>query len=126
MSNLGAEPAQLTGEAAASYRSLHLLAGGFIFSALLWGGALALIIDGRLQRAAAFLCTGAVASLFGVIHSPLPTGGMFLPWRIPDHTPVMIGSGYLLFAFVLLIFHLAGARPPGAPKDPLQRLPDSS
>ena len=111
LSNLGAEPAQLTGEAAASYRSLHLLAGGFIFSALLWGAVLALIIDGRLQRAAAFLCTGAVASLFGVIHSPLPAGGMFLPWLISDHTPVMIGAGYLVFAFVLLIFHLTGARP---------------
>jgi AGZA family xanthine/uracil permease-like MFS transporter len=116
LSNVGAEATQLTGETADTYKSLHLLAGGFIFSALLWGGTLALIIDGLLLRAAAFLSTGALAALFGVIHSPLPGGEMFLPWRLEDRTPLSLCAGYLVFALVLLIFHRAGWRPGRRPE----------
>ncbi|MDP3938654.1 MAG: MFS transporter [Deltaproteobacteria bacterium] len=112
LSNVGLGPASLTGETAATYRSLHLLSGGFIFSALLWGGALALIIDGALLRAAAFMTAGALAALFGIIHSPLPGGEMFLPWRIAERAPVLLGSAYLVFAGVLLLFHRARWRPP--------------
>jgi AGZA family xanthine/uracil permease-like MFS transporter len=116
LSNIGADAAQLSGETAATYKSLHLLAGGFIFSALLWGGSLALIIDGLLLRAAAFLTAGALASLFGVIHSPLPGGQLFLPWRLGDPTPLSLCAGYLVFALVLVIFHLAGWHPGGSPE----------
>lgn len=111
LSSVGLSPAALSGEAAETWRSLHLLAGGFVFSALLWGATLALIIDGRLLRAAAFLAAGATASLFGVIHSPLAGGGMFLPWRIDDSAPFMLAAGYLVFAATLIIFHRAGLRP---------------
>jgi AGZA family xanthine/uracil permease-like MFS transporter len=124
LSNVGADATRLTGETAATYKSLHLLSGGFIFSALLWGGALALIIDGLLVRAALFLSTGALASLFGVIHSPLPGGEMFLPWRLEDRTPLSLCAGYLVFALVLVIFHLAGWRPERTPApDPPPRQP---
>jgi AGZA family xanthine/uracil permease-like MFS transporter len=110
LANLGLGPERLTGEAASTWRSLHLLSGGFIFSALLWGGALALMIDGARRRAAAFMATGALASLFGIIHSPRPGGEMFLPWRAGDRTPWMIAAGYLVFAAVLLLL-----RGPSAP-----------
>ena len=114
LANLGADASRLSGETAGAYRNLHLLGGGFIFSALLWGGALALIIDGRFRRAAVFLAVGAAASLFGIIHSPLPGGEMFLPWRIADRAPWMLAGGYVLFALVLLAFHAAGLMPAGA------------
>ncbi len=120
LTNLGVGPERLTGETASTWQSLHLLAGGFIFSALLWGGALALMIDGARLRAAAFMAVGALASLFGVIHSPRPGGEMFLPWRGGDRTPWMIASGYLVFAAVLVIFDraLPPAKPGAAPGRP--------
>ena len=62
-------------------------------------------------RAAAFMAVGAVASLFGIIHSPLPGSEMFLPWRIGDRTSWRIAAGYLVFALVLAIFHFS--RPSG-------------
>jgi AGZA family xanthine/uracil permease-like MFS transporter len=116
LSGAGSDLSHLSGEAAATYRALHLLSGGFIFSAVLWGGALALVIDGRLPRAAGFMAAGALASLFGVIHSPLPGGNMFLPWHLADRTPFGLAAGYLVFAGVLVSFHLAGLRAaPGRP-----------
>jgi AGZA family xanthine/uracil permease-like MFS transporter len=64
-----------------------LLAHGFILTAMLWGAALAFLIDRRIGRAAAVLGVAAVLALFGFIHSVLPTGGIYLPWR-----PALLGS----------------------------------
>ena len=49
-----------------------MLGNGFIVTALLWGSALVAIIERRLRVAAAVLAIAAVATLFGLIHSPLP------------------------------------------------------
>ncbi|OGP84800.1 MAG: MFS transporter [Deltaproteobacteria bacterium RBG_13_65_10] len=116
LSGVGSDPSHLSGEAAATYHSLHVLSGGFIFSAVLWGGALALVIDGSLLRAASFMAVGALASLFGVIHSPRPGGDMFLPWRLDDRAPFFLAAGYIVFALVLLLFHRAGFQ--AASKEP--------
>ena len=65
-----------------------LLAHGFILTAMLWGAVLAFLIDRRIGAAAVVLGIAAVLALFGFIHSVLPTGGIYLPWR-----PVLLGSG---------------------------------
>jgi AGZA family xanthine/uracil permease-like MFS transporter len=64
-----------------------LLAHGFILTAMLWGAALAFLIDRRIGRAAAVLGIASALALFGFIHSVLPTGGIYLPWR-----PALLGS----------------------------------
>jgi AGZA family xanthine/uracil permease-like MFS transporter len=65
-----------------------LLAHGFILTAMIWGAVLAFLIDRRIGAAAAVMGIAAVLALFGFIHSVLPTGGIYLPWR-----PVLLGSG---------------------------------
>jgi AGZA family xanthine/uracil permease-like MFS transporter len=55
--------------------------GGFIITSLLWGTLLARLIDGEIRTAAAVLFLGAVAALFGVIHSPLPSSPIQSPGR---------------------------------------------
>ena len=57
-----------------------MLGNGFILTAVLWGAAVAWIIDRRLFLVAAVFAVASLATLVGVIHSPLPTGAWFWPW----------------------------------------------
>ena len=45
------------------------------------------MIDNKLRVAAAFIAVAAVASLFGVIHSPFPNSPLALPWALPTELP---------------------------------------
>ncbi|KAF1725069.1 SulP family inorganic anion transporter [Pseudoxanthomonas japonensis] len=56
------------------------LGNGFIITAMIWTTALVAMIDGRNGRAVGALLVGAVLTLFGVIHSVDPRGGIYLPW----------------------------------------------
>ena len=58
------------------------MASGFIVTSLIWGAALALILDGKLTRAALYFALAGVFAFFGVIHSPLPSEQIGLPWEI--------------------------------------------
>ena len=95
-------------------QTLRILSNGFIITSLLWASGLAAIIDRRLSTAATFFATCAGASLFGIIHSPLPDGRMFLPWQLRDllqlqnveehlwQTPIRYAAAYLAVAIMLL------------------------
>jgi adenine/guanine/hypoxanthine permease len=72
--------AALTGEAGATYRTLLILGNGFILTAVLWATALVHIIDGRPAAAALVLALTSLATLCGLVHSPLPSGAVFWPW----------------------------------------------
>jgi AGZA family xanthine/uracil permease-like MFS transporter len=56
--------------------------GGFIVTSLLWGTALAHMIDGRVRPLVATLLLAAVFSWFGVIHSPLPSSPIMTPGAV--------------------------------------------
>jgi len=96
----GVSAGDLGGPALASWKALELLSAGFVVSAMLFGSALAFVIDGQFRAAAATLGIAAVASFFGVIHSPLPGGATFLPWQIVDPTPYATAGGYALVALL--------------------------
>jgi AGZA family xanthine/uracil permease-like MFS transporter len=103
--------ADLTGPGRAAFDALLVLGNGFILTALFWGAALCAIADGRLRAAAAILTGAGLASLVGVVHSPLPSGAVFLPWAIDSATPWRLAGGYGLAAAVLLL--LGGRANPG-------------
>ena len=84
--------------------TLRVLGSGFIVTSLLWGSALAAIIDRRLAVAAACFALAGVFALFGIIHSPLPGSAIFLPWTLElpaRSTPYGLGAGYLAMAALL-------------------------
>lgn len=95
------------GPAADLWKAVGLLSNGFVFSSLLLGATLSLLIDARPRAAASVLGLAAVAALFGLIHSPLPGGALLLPWASTDTTPYTFSAGYALAALVVL---LIGAR----------------
>lgn len=100
---LGVEGQALPAAARAVQEATLIAGQGFIFTALLWGAALASLIDGALPRAALFLSVAAVATLTGMIHNPLPDGTLFLPWRLPVATPGALAGGYLCFAGLAVV-----------------------
>lgn len=79
-----------------------MLASGFILTAMLWGAAVAFLIDRRIVAAALALVACAVLALFGFIHSVLPSGGIYLPWQVPSTLPYHWAAGYLALAGMIL------------------------
>ncbi len=99
-------------------QALRCLANGFIITSLLWGATLAKIIDGRLVAATGYVLAAGLASLFGVIHSPLQPAVIDLPHRVwsqlPSDPAILCQSpyhwalAYLLVAALLLVLALFG------------------
>ncbi|HPC92773.1 MAG TPA: MFS transporter [Myxococcota bacterium] len=86
---------------AAQLQVLSILSGGFIVTSILWGSALAFIID---QRPLAVLVTFgllAVFSLFGVIHSVAPNGGLYWPTLEETGRSFEIAAAYLITGLAL-------------------------
>lgn len=88
--------------------TLRLLANGFIITSLLWAAGLASIIDRSLYRAALYFGVAALASLFGVIHSPHAGGNLVLPWPLAAwpaaelRAPYYFALAYAMSAAMLL------------------------
>ena len=102
LGSLGKKTADLGGEVAAGHQATLLLANGFIVTSLLWGATFASLIDHKMMRASLFLLVCATATLFGVIHSPLESGMMFLPWSPPEPIVWHVAAGYGVMALVFL------------------------
>ncbi len=109
----GRSAADLGSEGTAAFGHLLVLGNGFIVTALFWGWALVSIIDGRLGRAAAVFAACAAATLFGLIHSPLPSGALFWPWSAGGGGPVALASAYGVGAGLLLALAHAQSRTRG-------------
>lgn len=105
----GRSLSDLSAEGQAALRSLHVLGNGFVVTALFWGWALVSIVDGRLGRAAAVFATCAVATLFGLIHSPLPSGALFWPGGAGQRGPTVLAAAYVVGAALLLLLGKARA-----------------
>jgi AGZA family xanthine/uracil permease-like MFS transporter len=102
LGNLGKKTADLTGELLVSYKATLVLGNGFIVTSLLWGAAFASLLDHKLWQGAVFLLICAIATLCGVIHSPLESGAMFLPWVPPEQLVWHLATGYGVMALVFL------------------------
>lgn len=75
---------------------------GFILTAILWGGFLADLMDGKQRRAGIFMILCAALTLFGFIHSVAPAGEVYFPWQVADNLVWQIALGYALFGVPLL------------------------
>ena len=81
------------------------LGNGFILTAMLWGAFVAKLIDRRLRASAAYLLILAVLGFFGIIHSALPEGNMYLPWTLAmpfRQVPYQFATAYAILAMTFL------------------------
>ena len=69
---------------------------------MLWGAAVAFLTDRQVVPASMTLVICAGLSLFGFIHSVLPSGGTYLPWKVDSLLPWHWAAAYLGLAVVLL------------------------
>jgi AGZA family xanthine/uracil permease-like MFS transporter len=129
-------PEALHGHAAQMVQTLYCLANGFIVTSLLWGAALAALIDGRTRGAAAYLGVAGMLALFGVIHSPLRDAVIDLPHNIlarlealptPDaraagllQTPYHWAGAYALAAGFFLLLGWVRQPPPAGEGEPVE------
>lgn len=81
---------------------LRAIGHGFILTAILWGGFLADLIDGRTRRAAALMIACAALTLFGFIHSVTPAGEIYLPWHVSGTLAWQIALGYAVIGILVL------------------------
>jgi len=112
LTSAGLTPGDLPGEGQSAFQHLLVLGNGFVVTALLWGWALVSIIDGRLGRAAAVFAACGGATLFGLMHSPVPSGALFWPWSAGSAGALTLAAGYGVGAGLLLVLARAqgGAR----------------
>jgi adenine/guanine/hypoxanthine permease len=90
------------------------LGNGFIVTSMIWAGFVAALVDRRSGAAIVTLVTGAVLTLFGVIHSVEPGGGLYLPWALTGvgrTLALQFSAGYLALAAVIALLSLQ--REPG-------------
>jgi AGZA family xanthine/uracil permease-like MFS transporter len=83
------------------------LGNGFIVTAMLWGAFLAEVIDRRLKISAVYLLVLAILTFFGIIHSALPDGSMYLPWHltgIAQQVAYQFALAYLVLAAIFIAF----------------------
>ena len=99
----GISPAKLPQHVQTLYASLVMLSNGFILTGLLWGSLLAFLIDGKPGPAALCAAVCAFLSLFGVIHSVLPSGELYLPWRVASTLHYGLALAYAALALIFLI-----------------------
>ena len=107
LSGAGTDASHLTGNAAVTYHTILILANGFIISSLLWGAAVAKIIDHQLGAAAGFLAVAGLGTLFGIIHSPFSDGRLFWPWQTESSGPIALAVAYLLMSGILWVWEQA-------------------
>jgi AGZA family xanthine/uracil permease-like MFS transporter len=117
LSSMGKSAGDLAGPEGLTVSTLLVLGNGFVLTALIWGWVLCYIVDRRFEPAAALLGVAGVASLFGVIHSPLASGAIFWPWAAGSRTPLRLAAAYGTAAALLLLCsvwmrHGDRARPP--------------
>ena len=88
---------------------IFTLGNGFIITAMLWIATLVAMIEQQLRRACLLLLVAAVLTLFGLIHSVDPRGGIYLPWALQGLARVIswqFAGAYVALAAVLGLLSL--------------------
>jgi len=98
----GMTPDKLPVRLQVMHQTLTMLSNGFIITGLLWGSLLAFLIDHRAKLAALCSAVCALLTLFGIIHSILPSGELYLPWQIASHAHYMLAAAYLALSGIFL------------------------
>ena len=112
---LSALPDVFRVEALQCFKIINLLGHGFILTAMLWGAAVAQMIDGKTGRSALYFLICALFTSFGLIHSGTATGGLYLPWRIPNPMVYHLCLGYISMAAVLLLLSIRRGKAVASP-----------
>lgn len=106
-------PLHLPHSLESSLTVIMVMGHGFILTGMLWGAALAFLIDRQMIKSALTLLVTSGFTLFGVIHSVAPNGSIYLPGSFPEGShPTLsfyLAGAYALLALALILLQLTGA-----------------
>ena len=105
---LGDLQATVAPEKADLLLTINVLAGGFILTSLTWASVTARIIDRRFYSAGVFFLAGALMTMFGLMHSPLPFDQMYLPYQLFDSTVMSLKQSSIAIQFICTYLLAAG------------------
>ena len=94
------------GHGIAELAVITILGNGFIITSMVWASFVVAMIDGKIGRSALILLLGGVLTLFGLIHSVDPAGGVYLPWLLDAGARGLVwqfAGAYGVLAVVLLL-----------------------
>jgi AGZA family xanthine/uracil permease-like MFS transporter len=77
---------------------------------MLWGAAVAHMIDGKVARSSLYFFICAFLTSFGLIHSGVTTGGLYPPWQVPDPMVYHVCLGYISMAAILFLLSISERR----------------
>jgi AGZA family xanthine/uracil permease-like MFS transporter len=86
---------------------ISVLGNGFIITSMVWASFVVAMIENKPRQAAWIALLGGALTLFGVIHSVMPAGNLYLPWALAPALRSMalqFAGAYLALAAVLLLF----------------------
>ncbi len=88
------------------------LGNGFILTGMLWGAAIAHMINKDLKRCAIYFLSLAVFSFFGIIHSAYQNSRVYIPWNLEhpfSRIPLEFALAYSLAGIVMLILSITNS-----------------
>lgn len=116
---LAASGAQPHAALAAELDALTWVGRGFILTAMLWGAAVAYLVDRRAMALLASFLALAAFSLFGVIHSVDPLGGVYLPDAARGPRPWTFAAAYVATGLLLAALCAFGPGAAGTGQTPV-------
>jgi AGZA family xanthine/uracil permease-like MFS transporter len=93
--------------------TIVVLGNGFIITSMIWASFVVALIDAKHLRASGILLIGAALTLFGVIHSVEPAGGIYLPWtltELPRTIAIQFTAAYAVLAALIALLSLQRRR----------------
>jgi len=102
------------GHGVAELAVITILGNGFIITSMVWASFVVALIDGKTGRAALILLLGGALTLFGLIHSVDPAGGVYLPWLLDAQARALVwqfAGAYGVLAVVLLLLSVQRGKP---------------
>jgi len=88
------------------------LGNGFILTAMFWGAILVHLIDRKVKLAALYAALCAVFAWFGLIHSALPSGDLYLPWHLTGSARILSNQFALAYLALAALFVILSASSP--------------
>jgi AGZA family xanthine/uracil permease-like MFS transporter len=88
---------------------INVLGNGFIITSMIWASFVVAMLERRTRQAAWIALLGGMLTLFGVIHSVLPAGNLYLPWLLAPAMRTLafqFAGAYLALAGVLWMLSL--------------------
>jgi hypothetical protein len=76
---------------------------------MLWGAMVVKLIDGNIRAAAVYAFVCAAFAYFGIIHSALADGNLYLPWHLAESNrriPNQFGAAYLGMSLIFVVLSL--------------------